>query len=163
MRRADLTGPARSSTPPILHPDGTPAHGSVAALEHITLGESHQWVLLRGHSSTNPVVLFLSGGLDGSDITTIRRLLGEIEAQATVVTWDSRGAGKSLFAGFPRGTMTVRQLTADALELVAHLRKRFGQKRIVLVGHSLGTVVAVRMVQERPEWFSAYVSLGQLV
>ena len=137
--------------------------GSIASLERLTVGESQQWMLLRGRNVDSPVLLFLTGGLDGLDIATVRRLLGGLEDQFTVVTWDQRGSGKSLNAGFPRDTMTVRQLTSDALELVALLRARFHQRKIFLVGHSLGTVIAIRMAQERPEWFRAFVSVEQMV
>ena len=163
MRRADPTRQTRGATPPILGSDGAPVVGSVAALERTTLGETQQWTLLRGHRDTNPVLLVITGGLGGTTIGTFGRTLGELERHFTVVTWDCRGAGKSLRAGYPRRTMTVTQLTSDALELVAGLRTRFHQRKIVLLGHSLGTLVAVRMLQERPEWFRAFVSVAPVV
>jgi pimeloyl-ACP methyl ester carboxylesterase len=137
--------------------------GSVATLERTTLGEARQWTLQRGHSDTSPILLVITGGLGGSTIGTFRHTLGDLERHCTVVTWDCRGSGKALRAGYPKSTMTVRQLTSDALELVAQLRERYQQKKIFLLGHALGTVVAVRMIQERPEWFRAYVSIEQLV
>jgi len=153
----------RGSTPPILGPDDRPLPGSIASLERIHLGDAAQWVLLRGRDTTNPVLLFVSGCPVGSAMAQLRRHSGELEDRFTVVAWELRGTGKSLRAGFPGAAMTVRQLTADALDLVGHLRTRFGQRKIVLVGHALGTVLAIRMIQERPEWFHAYVGVGQLV
>lgn len=153
MKRTDPTIPAHEASSLV----------GVDSFHHLALGESTQWVLIRGDNADNPIVLVLTGGLGGSDIAGARRLIGDVEGHCTVVTWDQRGSGKSLRAGYPPSTMTVRQLTSDALELVAHLRHRFGQRKIFLVGRSVGTVVAIRMAQERPEWFHAYVSIDQIV
>jgi pimeloyl-ACP methyl ester carboxylesterase len=59
--------------------------------------------------------------------------------------------------------MTRRQYIADGLELAAWLRRRFGQHKIFLVGHSWGTFLGIWMIQRRPGWFWAYVGIGQMV
>lgn len=149
----------RGHTPPILGADGTRLPNSIASLERMVLGETEQWVLLRGVDRDNPVLLFLSNATSGSETGLVRRYNAALEQRFVVVTWDQRGTGKSFKAGFPGTAMTVPQLTSDAMELVAALRQRFDKRKIFLVGHSWGAVLGTRMVQERPEWFHAYVGV----
>ncbi|WP_375741881.1 alpha/beta hydrolase [Corallococcus interemptor] len=78
--------------------------------------------------------------------------------------WDQRGAGRTYALNPPdtvRPTMTVDRMVADAEEVAAYLRKTYGRKRIVLVGHSWGTVLGVKLARLHPDWFDAYVGIGQ--
>jgi pimeloyl-ACP methyl ester carboxylesterase len=42
------------------------------------------------------------------------------------------------------------------------LCRTLGKKKIIVLGHSWGTLVAVRMAQARPDLFAAYVGTGQV-
>jgi pimeloyl-ACP methyl ester carboxylesterase len=87
-----------------------------------------------------------------------------LEEDFIVVQWDRRGAGKTYARNTPSAeSMNVRQLLDDAYTLVDTLRSRFDKDRIILIGHSFGTYLGSIMVTERPELFSAYVSIGQVV
>jgi proline iminopeptidase len=44
---------------------------------------------------------------------------------------------------------------ADTIELAEHLRDRFGQDRIYLLGNSWGTMLGTLAMQERPDLFHA--------
>jgi pimeloyl-ACP methyl ester carboxylesterase len=86
------------------------------------------------------------------------------EEPFTVVQWDQRGAGKTYAASDPakiRSTMHIEQLVSDAAELVAYLRRKYHKDRIVLVAHSFGTIVGLKLAQRHPDWFYAYVGMGQ--
>lgn len=54
-------------------------------------------------------------------------------------------------------------MVADTLEVVEFLTTTLGRPKILLVGHSWGTVLGVHVIKRRPELFSAYVGTGQLV
>ena len=153
-------------------PAGTPAihaggrrgsRGAIASLERVRLGGVGQWILVRGERVENPLVLFLHGGPGTSQLTMNRRNTRELEKRFVVVNWDQRGAGKSFDAGRDPAAMTVEQIVADAIELTRHLLRRFGQERLVLVGHSFGTVVGILAVARHPELFHSYVGIGQTV
>jgi pimeloyl-ACP methyl ester carboxylesterase len=121
-------------------------------------------VVIRGQYVTNPLLLILAGGPGGSELGWFRTHNAALEEHFTVVHWEQRGAGKS----FPllitdRRRMTPAQYVADGLELTGQLRQRFAQDRIYLLGHSWGTFLGVWMAQRRPEWFAAYVGVGQMV
>jgi pimeloyl-ACP methyl ester carboxylesterase len=151
-------------TPPILGADGRPVPGSIASIEKVRLGGVNQWVVIRGRSTANPVLLMLAGGPGGSELASFRKHNGPLEDHFTVVHWEQRGAGKSFPLLFTdRRHMTRQQYIADGLELAAHLRRRFAQDKIFLVGHSWGTFLGMWMAQRRPGWFAAYVGIGQMV
>lgn len=84
-----------------------------------------------------------------------------LEENFVVVHWDRRGAGKSYEAGLA-GELSVRQTLADTYALTRHLRERFDQERIFLVGHSWGTYLGMLAAAEHPEYYAAYVGMGQL-
>jgi pimeloyl-ACP methyl ester carboxylesterase len=53
-------------------------------------------------------------------------------------------------------------MSQDGIEVAEYLRHRLGQNRIVLLGHSWGSILGIHMVKARPELFSAYVGTGQV-
>jgi pimeloyl-ACP methyl ester carboxylesterase len=159
---AVLLAPAR--TEPITDARGRPLPGSIAVLEEVTLGGVKQSVLIRGRDVANPVLLLLHGGPGTSELGLWRvHNLAALEQRFTVAVWDQRGAGKSYAAREPISAMTVEQLVADARELSEWLRRRFGQERIYLAGHSWGSLLGVLTVERHPELFHAYVGIGQAV
>ena len=50
----------------------------------------------------------------------------------------------------------------DGIELAQYLCKYLAKKKILLLGHSWGSHLAVEMVQRRPELFAAYIGTGQV-
>lgn len=131
---------------------------------YITIGGIEQWVTVRGEDRNNPVLLFLHGG--PGDVTNpwAFALFAPWEKYFTVVQWDQRGAGRTL-RKTGQGiapTITIDRLAQDGLELSEYLRQHLSQDRVILVAHSFGTILALRMVRERPELFYAYVGTGQV-
>lgn len=151
-----------ATTAPIVGADGEPLPGSIAELINVPIGSHDQVLMIRGRSSDNPVLLYLTGGPGGTDIGAMRRDTG-LEQEFVVVTWEQRGAGKSYAALDPLETLTLDQMVADTIELTNYLRNRFDEDKIYLVGNSWGTTLGVLAVQQHPELFHAYVGTGQMV
>ena len=130
---------------------------------YIEIGGIAQWVQIRGDEIGNPVLLFLHGGPGGSAM-----VLGtgwrEWEKDFTLVHWDQRGAGRTFEKNGATGgdLMTIEQMTDDGLQIVEFLLGRLRMRKIILVGHSWGTVLGVRMIRAKPELFSAYVGVAQV-
>lgn len=132
----------------------------------VRIGGIDQWISIRGRHRANPILLYLHGGPGFTSIPTEYFYRQGWEEYFTVVQWDQRGAGKTYGANDPaklRPTMTVERMTDDAEELAATLRKTYGRQRIVLLGESWGTVLGVKLAQRHPDWFYAYVAIGQFV
>jgi pimeloyl-ACP methyl ester carboxylesterase len=149
-------------TPPIIDADGDPIPGSIAVLEKVTLNGSEQWVSIRGKDMDNPVLLFLAGGPGGSQLVTARRALGGLEEDFVVVNWEQPGAGKSYHA-VDRAALTPERYIADGIALAEHLRERFGEEKIYILGESWGSALGIWMVQRSPELFHAFIGTGQMV
>jgi pimeloyl-ACP methyl ester carboxylesterase len=151
------------STPAFTDAQGDELTGSIAVLEKVELGGLDQWVLIRGADRTNPVLLWLHGGPGGAQMPFAHHLDAELEEHFVVVHWDQRGAGKSNHGGFDVQTMRLERYLDDARELITYLQGRLGQERMVLLGHSWGTRLGIELVQAHPEYFEAYIGVGQVV
>jgi len=131
---------------------------------YIPIGGIEQWVTIRGEDRNNPVLLFLHGG--PGDVTNpwSFALFARWEKYFTVVQWDQRGAGRTLrkTGESVAPTMTVDRMVQDGIELTEYLRKHLGKAKIIVVGHSFGTVLELGMVRARPGLFYAYVGTGQV-
>lgn len=94
-------------------------------------------------SRTRTLVIVLHGSSgDGRYLAPLARALAERDA-AHVVTPDIRGHGRTPVR---RGDVDdVEQPQRDLVDLVTHLRERWTIDRVVLIGHSSGGGLAVRM------------------
>jgi pimeloyl-ACP methyl ester carboxylesterase len=155
----------------VLLPAGTPrihlTRGSdptkaIAVLEKIRIGGSDQWILERSENVDNPIILFLHGGPGTSELTLNRRITKDLEKSFIVVNWDQRGAGKSYRAISDAAKMNIDQFVADTKELTLYLLKKFHKDRIVLAGHSWGSVIGALTASRYPELFYCYIGIGQV-
>ncbi len=135
---------------------------SISSLERQEIGGVQQWILIRGHDRTKPVLLFLHGGPGMPAMFLGHAFQRELERDFVVVHWDRRGAGKSFAAWSQETGVSVSQTLADTYELTQSLRARFGQQRIYLVGHSWGSYLGLLAAQAHPECYSAFIGMGQV-
>lgn len=135
--------------------------GSIAESDYLQLGGIDQWVMIRGESLANPVLVILHGGPGLSDTPFLRRYNAALERSFTIVYWDQRGAGRSFVPGIPRSSMTVEQFISDLDELIETVCARLGKKKVVLFGHSWGSVLGTLHAARFPEKVAAYVGSGQ--
>jgi proline iminopeptidase len=130
----------------------------------VEIGGIPQWISVRARHRGSPILLFVHGG-PGFTVSPVSYFyLRDLEEYFTVVQWDQRGAGKTYAASDPtkvRPTMSIDRLVADGGELLQYLTRTYGQKRVVLLGHSFGTLLGVEMAQRYPELLYAYVGTGQ--
>jgi pimeloyl-ACP methyl ester carboxylesterase len=138
------------------------ALNSIAETSWPVLGGLAQWVMIRGRSIANPVLVTLHGGPGMPETALLRHFNGALEDVFTVVYWEQRGSGKSFARSIPESTMTVAQFVADLDDLVEHVRKRLGQDKVVLLGHSWGSALGTLYAAKYPEKVAAYVGTGQI-
>jgi proline iminopeptidase len=141
------------------------AHG-VEVREAVKIGGIPQWITVRGKDLDNPLLLYIHGGPGDTMMGVSWTFQRPWEDYFTVVQWDQRGAGKTYAANdwaTVKPTMKIERFVDDAEELVQYLRTKYHKRKIVLLGHSWGTVIATELAQRHPEWFSVYVGTGQVV
>ena len=83
------------------------------------------------------------------------------EGDFTIVQWDQRGAGRT-YAKNPDSPPEPERVELDGIELAQYLCGYLAKKKILVLGHSWGSHLAVDMVQRRPELFVAYIGTGQV-
>ena len=149
----------RGSTPAIR--SGTSR--SIAALERVELGGVVQWLSLRGHDVTNPLLLYVHGGPGTPDMGAIRHFVPELEEHFVVAHWCQRGGAKSYSRAITSASMTMAQFVADLEELAVHLLARLDRTKLLLVGQSWGTALCMRFLARRPDLVSAYVGVNHVV
>lgn len=130
----------------------------------VPIGGIEQWVQLRGEDRANPAVLVLHGGMALSYMA-FTRIFQAWEKHFTVVQWDRRGVGKTFGRNrrTGHGEMTLERIVLDGIELAEWLRRRLQKEKLILLGHSMGSIPGVIMARRRPDLFAAYVGTEQVV
>ena len=131
-----------------------------------SIGGIDQWINVRGEDRANPLMLFVHGGPSSPSMPSLWQFQRPIEEYFTVAHYDQRGAGKTHRSNDPgavAGTLRIERYVDDAIEVAEHLRRRHGKDKLVLAGHSWGTVVAMKAALKRPDLFHVYVGMGQVL
>jgi pimeloyl-ACP methyl ester carboxylesterase len=134
--------------------------GSIASLEQVVLNGAPQWILIRGRRD-KPIVLFLHGGPGMPSMYLAHAFQHPLEEDFLVVHWDRRGAGKTYPTTTNPALVRTSQEVADATALINALTRRYGQRRVIVIGHSYGSYLGVALVEQHPELVRAYVGVGQ--
>lgn len=58
--------------------------------------------------------------------------------------------------------MTLEEMVSDTIEVTHYLRNRFGKEKIYIMGNSWGSLLGVITVKQQPEFFHAYIGIGQV-
>lgn len=131
-----------------------------------TLGGVPQVVNVRGADRDNPILLFIHGGPGAVEMPIGWAFQRPWEDYFTVVQWDQRAAGRSYRLSDPEKvapTLTPDRYRDDAIELIELLRKKYGKRKIFVLGHSWGSTIGLSVAAKRPDLLYAYVGMGQLI
>lgn len=148
--------------PPLLDAEGRPIGGSLSERAFVEINGVRQGMIIQSADPSNPVLLFLHGGPGMPTFFLNTTHPSGLEQDFTVVWWEQRGAGLSFDPGIPPETMRVEQMIADTIAVAEHLRERFGQEKIILLGHSWGSFLGIQVAARRPDLFRAYIGMGQI-
>ncbi|MCR4688146.1 MAG: alpha/beta hydrolase [Saccharofermentans sp.] len=134
---------------------------------YVNAGGLDQYMLLMGQDTANPVILSLHGGPGSSTSWVDYCYLDYLTDEYTVACWDERGCGRSYYNNLATDpdneTLSFEQQVEDMDELVDYLLDRFDQDKIIIMGHSYGSVLGSQYVSAHPEKVAAYIGIGQVV
>ncbi|GLV60075.1 alpha/beta hydrolase [Dictyobacter sp. S3.2.2.5] len=130
--------------------------------EYVLINGIHQYLLHSGTTDENPVLLFLHGGPGSAASLFAHAFQDNWEELFTVIHWDQRGTGKTLMKN-PESYPTVDVLLQDLLEVVHYLKSRYHKPKIVLLGHSWGSVLGSLFIKSHPEEVAYYIGVGQMI
>jgi pimeloyl-ACP methyl ester carboxylesterase len=145
---------------PFLDKNGKVLTGSISEKTFITIGGIRQGMFIKSKNKSNPVLLYLHGGLPDYFLT--KKYPTGLEDHFTVVWWEQRGSGLSYSANLPPESMTLEQMISDVKEVTNYLRIRFGQEKIFLMGRSGGSYIGMHVVALSPELYHAYIGMAQM-
>lgn len=130
--------------------------------EFVLINGIHHYLYHRGTNPSNPVLLFLHGGPGSAESLFTRVFQGKWEELYTVVHWDQRGAGKTLTRN-PDKLPTMDLLLQDLYEIIQYLKRTYNKQKIVLLGHSWGSVLGSVFIRRYPEEVAYYIGAAQVV
>jgi pimeloyl-ACP methyl ester carboxylesterase len=153
-----LWSPGRPT--PFLDAGGKVVAGSISEKIRVNINGVGQGMFIKGKDSSNPVLLYLHGGMPDYFLT--QDYPTGLDEYFTVVWWEQRGSGLSYNSDIPPESVNPDQLVSDTLSVTNYLRERFGQQRIYLMGHSGGTFIGIQAAARAPELYRAYIGVAQM-
>ncbi|QNK39280.1 alpha/beta fold hydrolase [Caproicibacter fermentans] len=129
----------------------------------IEINGSKQCMFLQSENTENPVLLYIHGGPGAPEIAFAEKYPTGLEKLFTVCWWEQRGSGISYNRKITPKEMTLEQMVSDTIEVTNYLRNRFGKEKIYIMGHSWGSLLGAITVKQQPEFFHAYIGIGQVV
>lgn len=147
---------------PFLNTKGEVLENSLSVKTFIIVGGIRQGMFIRSKNLNNPVLLYVHGGPAFPNYFLFEKYKPGLEEHFTVCYWEQRGGGLSYKPDIPLETMTIEQLTKDAIEVTSYLRSHFGKSKIYLMAHSGGTAFAIQAAARAPQLYHAYIGMAQI-
>ncbi|MBZ9607952.1 alpha/beta hydrolase [Clostridium estertheticum] len=147
---------------PLLDKNGNVIEGSISEKVYVKINGAKMGMIIKSENASNPVLLFVHGGPGMPEYPLTEAYPTGLEKYFTVVWWNQRGAGLSYSSDISAKTMTTEQFVSDTIEVTNYLRKRFGQDKIYLMGHSWGSYIAIEAAAKSYELYHAYIGVGQI-
>jgi pimeloyl-ACP methyl ester carboxylesterase len=131
----------------------------------VPIGGIEQWITIKGQDCRNPVLLMVHGGPGDAMSPFADTIYAGWDKVVTLVQWDQRGAGMTYGRQRPSEDtpLTLAQMTADGVAVARYLSQRLGQRQLIVMGSSWGSILSVHMLKAQPELFSAYIGTAQIV
>lgn len=130
--------------------------------EYVPINGIDQYLYHLGTAYENPVLLFLHGGPGSAESLFTRAFQEQWESIYTVVHWDQRGAGKTLTRN-PSQLPTIDLVLQDLFEVIQYLKMKYNKPKLVLIGHSWGSVLGSVFIQKYPEEVAYYIGASQVI
>lgn len=145
---------------PFSDQNGKQLPGSIAEKIHLNINGVKQGMFIKSKSIKHPVLLYLHGGMPDYFLT--KKYPTRLEDYFTVVWWEQRGSGISYSSDILPESLSLAQMLSDTKEVTDYLRKRFGQDKIYLMGHSGGTYIGMHAAAQTPGLYHAYIGVAQM-
>lgn len=130
--------------------------------EYAQINDIRQYFLHYPNES-DVVFLFLHGGPGQTEAQFSYKTV-PAERAYNVVYYDQRGTGRTQSENkSKKSTVTLKTLLGDLKKTVAYIRIRYPNRKLVLLGHSWGSILGLEYIKQYPETVDGYVGMGQVV
>lgn len=135
----------------------------ISTRQGVMINGKKQYMFIVGEDKDNPVLLFLHGGPGSPEVGMCEFIPGKrLEERFTVCYWEQRGSCLSYGAKVKPKDMTMELMVSDTMEVTKYLIKKFNQEQIYIMGHSWGTLLGIKTISKKPEYYKAYFGIGQI-
>jgi pimeloyl-ACP methyl ester carboxylesterase len=134
-------------------------------METVQIGGINQLLYFRGQNIENPAILYLHGGPASSEMQLLHGFQYAWEDDFTVIHWEQRQSGKTFLANDPGKieTATFERMLEDAWEVTQYIRNKLNKDKIIVLGHSWGSILGTALIQTHSDAISAYIGVAQIV
>lgn len=109
------------------------------------------------------VILFLHGGPGQSEAQLSYKTI-QSNRIFNVVYYDQRGTGKTQTKNKSKpSSITPDALVNDLKATIEYIRSKYPNKKIVLLGHSWGSILGMEYIKKYANTIDAYIGMGQVV
>lgn len=137
---------------------------SIDKKETIIYNSNKYFIRIRTCDESNPVVLFLHGGCGSPDRAQVMKYQSPLAERFTLVAFDQRGAGYAYNSKEAKSLDLTKEIyVEDVHNVIDYLKQRFNKDKVIIVGHSFGSVLGVWFAKQYPQDVLAYVGVGQCV
>lgn len=129
---------------------------------YIDIDGMKQYIQIRGENTENPVMIFIHGGPASPMGYVSAYYQKELESELTIINYDQRGCGRTYYNSNCNTNSNIDLLVDDLNVIVEYAKERFNKDRVIIAGHSWGTVIGSIYVQKYPENVSCYIGISQI-
>lgn len=130
--------------------------------EYAPINGIEEYLLHYTADSELPVLLFIHGGPGSSEAPFAFKMEPIFSDLCTVVHYDQRGTGKT-FTRNPAALPDFDTLMNDLDTTVAYVKEKYQKEKLLILGHSWGSMLGTLYALKHPEHIQAYIGVGQMV
>ena len=146
---------------PQFYENGEILPGSLSEKFDLEVDGGEIGMILLAKDTGNPVLLICGGGPGIPEYLLESSYPTHLAEDFVVCYLEYRGTGLSYDSDTVVAEMTTERYISDVLAVTNYLSQRFGQEKIYILGHSFGSYVALKTVQQYPERYHAYITMAQ--
>ena len=134
---------------------------------YVPINGTQHYLLLRGDDIENNIILYIHGGPGLPNTSILYQLIEGLKDNFTFVAYDQRGVGRTYYETQktnPEENIISKELLLDDLdEIVDYLCQRFNKDKVIIMGHSYGSLIGITYVNEHPDKVLHYIGSAQSV
>ncbi|QIK70354.1 alpha/beta hydrolase [Erysipelothrix sp. HDW6C] len=126
-------------------------------------GQHNQTLVTYATNKEHPIIFYIHGGPGDSCAPLIERFNQQLAKSFTLIVWEQRGAGLSYYKFAEDEVPTIQDYVDDAKVLIEYILDKYGRDKLYVIGHSWGSVIGIKCLQQFPDYIQAYIGCGQVV
>ena len=153
--------PSKGKMPQFYDNSGVVLPNSISEKCYLEIDGENIGMILLAKDINKPVLLICGGGPGIPEYLLESTYPSNLADEFVVCYLEYRGTGLSYDSHVNVTDMTTQKYISDIVSVTNYLSNRFSQEKIYILGHSFGSYVALKTVQQYPEYYHAYIAMAQ--